>query len=191
MTAKARIPKLSPASDGEHDLLDHLPPRRRESLVAECIAARHPTLEGRVRVRWLAENGELEESWVPVLRNLAIREHDRVLLLCASNEPQPIVVGVVDGFARRPEPPQHAGVTLELKSDEVVRVLGERGQSLLEISRNAEGPVVRLFTGDTQLELPGKLRIKASEIELCAERGDVRIQANDDVVIQGEMVRLN
>jgi hypothetical protein len=127
---------------------------------------------------------------VPTLRGVAVRERDRVLLLQTANEPDPILVGVVDGFEPR-ETERRPGPSVELAIDEVFTLLAETGKPLLEIVRNAEGAVVRLLSGETQLELPGKLRIQATDIELSARRGSVRIQSDDDVVVQGEMVRLN
>jgi len=181
---------LDCVSDTEGQSAPH-PPIRDESLVGVCLAARHPTLEGRVKVRWLDAQGDLKERWMPKLRSIVVREQDRVLVLRASNEPEPIVVGVVDGFSRRAEPARYPGVTLELKGDEVFRLTSERGQSLLEIVQGTDGPLVRILSADTELELPGKLKIKAAEIELKADRGGVRIEANDDVEIKGEMVRIN
>jgi len=163
----------------------------KAALIGECVLDRHPTLQGRVRVKWLDGEGEPQECWLPVLRHLSIRERDRVLLLWVENEPHPVVVGVVDGFARRAEPKTEVGAALELKRDEIFRLQGQGGEPLLEIRPGDEGPVVRLLNADTEVELPGKLRIKAAEIELRAERGGVRLEASDDVVIHGEMVRLN
>jgi hypothetical protein len=65
------------------------------------------------------------------------------------------------------------------------------GTRLLEIVPGAGGPVVRLLQADTRVELPGKLVIRASEIELVAQRGPVRLEASDDVVVIGETIRLN
>lgn len=150
-----------------------------------------------MRVRWITPNADSRseakpcERWLPILRGLVIRERDRVLVMPTANEPEPIVVGVVDGFTRRAEPPQTSAVQLELRGDETFRITGERGQPLVEIVQGSNGPVVRLLHADTELELPGKLKLRAAEIELTASRGDVRIEANDDVSIKGEMVRLN
>lgn len=96
-------------------------------------------------------------------------------------------------MTRKPlrEVERRAGPSLALAVDEVFTLVAENGKPLLEIVGNASGPVVRLLCGDTQLELPGKLRIAAADIELTARRGSVRIEADDDVVVQGEMVRLN
>jgi hypothetical protein len=161
----------------------------RTSLVGECIDARHPLLAGRVRVRWATPEATLER-WLPTLRGVAVQEQDRVLLLETSAESDPIVVGVIDGCAPR-ETEQRPSSSLVLAADDVFTVRAENGTPLLEIARNAEGPVVRLLTRDTQLELPGQLRIHASDIELSARRGSVRIEASEEVVVQGEMIRLN
>jgi hypothetical protein len=142
-----------------------------------------------VRVRWAGPEGAVER-WLPALRGVAIRERDRVLLLETATELEPIVIGVIDGFEPR-ETPSRAGPTVELKVDETFALVAENGAPLLEIIQRADGPIVRLLHGDTQLELPGKLRIQATDIELLARHGSVRIQADDDVVVQGDMVRLN
>lgn len=74
------------------------------SLVGECLNARRPTLCGRVLVRRVLPQGEGEESWLPTLQGSVVREGDPVLLLHAANWTEPIVVGVVDGFAAAPRP---------------------------------------------------------------------------------------
>jgi hypothetical protein len=161
----------------------------RAPFIGECTDARHPVLAGRVRVRWTASEGPVER-WLPALRGVASRERDRVLLLETGTELEPIVIGVIDGFEPR-EAPRRPGPSVELKVDETFALVAENGAPLLEIMQSAHGPVVRLLHGDTQVELPGKLRIQATDIELLARRGSVHIQADDDVVVQGEMVRLN
>jgi hypothetical protein len=98
---------------------------------------------------------------------------------------------VVDGFSRRPEAPKHIAHVLEMKRDEMLQVHAENGQPLLQITRDQQGPVLRLLQADTQVELPGKLRIAASTIELCARAGAVHITAADDVEIVGEAIHLN
>lgn len=158
--------------------------------VADCIDARHPSIAGRVRVRW-AHAGRVHERWVPALTGLAIREGDRVLLTRAENHPEPVVTGVLDGFADRPPVPTHVRSTLELKPDEHVRISRVDGTPLLDVVQGQDGPVVKLLAGDVGIELPGKLRLDAEEIELRARRGQVRIKASDDVIVRGEIIRLN
>lgn len=160
-------------------------------VVGECLDARHPTLLGRYLVRYPEPDGRPVERWLASLYGLPVRAHDRVLLIQPGNWPEPLVVGVIDGFAIRPEPPAVAAASLELKPDEVVRVVGARGEPLVEVRRNEAGPVVRLLTGDVQLELPGKLALSAKSIDLRATLGGVNITATDDVIVRGESVHLN
>jgi hypothetical protein len=159
-------------------------------LLGEVVDARHPTLTGRVLVRWAAPAGE-RERWLPTLQGLPVRVADRVLLVQPINGSECIVVGVVDGFAKRPEPARATAASIELQRDEAVRVTGIDGQELIEIHQSENGPVVRLLQDDVNLQLSGKLRIRAKGLELAAEQGPVKISATDDVVIKGEVIHLN
>jgi len=160
-------------------------------VIATCIEERHPTLTGRIRVRCEDARGCLHEAWVATLHGLSVRVSDRVLVLKLPHQLDAIVVGVVDGFSHRPEGPQLVAHILEIKRDETLQVNAENGQPLLQIARNQEGPVIRLLQADTQIELPGRLRITAGAIEMRARAGAVRIDASDDVEIVGEAIHLN
>jgi hypothetical protein len=161
------------------------------ALVAECIDDRHPSLNGRVQVRWMDETGAEQILWVPAMSRLSIRKADRVLMIVPDNWPEPMVVGVVDGFARRAEAPPVAAATLVLKPDEAIRVQDAHGREVLEIMTSENGPTVKLLHQDVNIELPGNLSFKADRVELTARAGPVIIKASDDVVCQGEMIRLN
>jgi uncharacterized protein (DUF2345 family) len=67
----------------------------------------------------------------------------------------------------------------------------KEGEPLLEVVREASGPVVRLLQAAARIDLPGALRIEADAIELRARTGEVRIEAADDVVVRGGAIRLN
>ena len=69
--------------------------------MGECVDDRHPTLQGRVRVRWTDATGGPRDRWVPTLQGVAVREGDRVLLVTMAHEDEPVVTGVIDGFAAR------------------------------------------------------------------------------------------
>lgn len=164
------------------------------AFIATCIDARHPTLQGRVRVRLETPAGDPRaafESWVPTLHGQTFRAGDRVLLQRVSNNAEPIVVGVIDGFLPRPAPELSTLAQLELKRDEVLRVQSEDGQQLIELVHDGRGPVVRLLQGDVRLELRGKLSISAAELELRASQGDARIEASNNVCLVGELIHLN
>jgi hypothetical protein len=162
------------------------------SFVATCVDTTHPSLRGRVRVSWAHAAGDAPQSWwVPTLQGLALRSGDRVLVSRAGGLPEPIVVGVVDGFEERPEPSQRGGPTVEIQPDEVLTIAARDGQPLVEIRQGPDGPSVRLLSPDTQIELPGRLSISAAELSLKARRGNVEIEASDQVVVTGETVKLN
>jgi hypothetical protein len=159
-------------------------------MLGEVLDARHPTLVGRVLVRWTTPTGE-RERWLPTLQGLPVRAADRVLMLHPANASECIVVGVVDGFAKRPEVERSTAAQLEIQRDEAVRVTGIDGRPIVEIHQGDEGPVVRLLHEDVNLQLPGKLRIQAKGLELAADQGPVKITATDDVVVKGEVIHLN
>jgi hypothetical protein len=160
-------------------------------VIATCTEERHPTLTGRIRVRCEDARGCLHEGWVVTLDGLSARVSDQVLVLKLPNQLDPIVVGIINGFSRRPEAPRQTAQILEMKRDEALQVNAENGQPLLHITHNAQGPVIRLLQADTQVELPGRLGISANAIELRARAGPVRIDASDDVEIVGEAIHLN
>ncbi|HEV3438481.1 MAG TPA: hypothetical protein VG122_14050 [Gemmata sp.] len=160
-------------------------------MVGDCLEGRHPTLLGRYLIRYPDGTGEPVDRWLASLYGLPVRAHDRVLLLQPGNWPEPVVIGVVDGFATRPGAPSTTAATLELQQDEVVRINGCRGEPLVEVRQHESGPLVRLLSEDINLELPGKLKLTAKSIELEATQGGVKIAASDDVTVKGEMIQLN
>jgi hypothetical protein len=114
-----------------------------------------------------------------------------VLAQHPSNWPEPIVTGVIDGYAQRPDVPRAAVATIALKSDEAILVTTAEGAPLLELRGTDQGPVARLLTTTADLEAPGDLRLTAKSIELNATGGSVTINASDEVTVKGESIRLN
>jgi|GEM_PF-1060028 len=161
------------------------------TLLGECVSTDHPTLKGRVLVKWLEPGGETTEKWLPSLQNLAVRKHDRLLLIKPENGHEMIVTGVVDGFAKRPEVVRQSAAHMALEPDESIRITSKDGDQLLELFQSDSGPVIRVLQKDIAVELPGKLRLAADSIELKAGAGPIHIRATDDVRINGEMIHLN
>ena len=161
------------------------------SFIGECVDDRHPSINGRVRVAWEASGGQQMEQWLPTLQGLAVRKMDRVLLQQPANWQEPVVFGVLDGLEERPAPAMKARHSLNLKTDEAVRIDAQNGQPLVEIFQQDNQPVVRLLSEDINLDLNGKLKISAESIDLQAKKGSVVISAESDVVVQGEMVKIN
>ncbi len=162
--------------------------RKNAKYGGECIETEHPTLMGRVRIRW--QTKEWQEKWLPTLHGITVRRGDRVMILSPANWIEPFVIGVVDGFAQRPEI-QRIPASIKLEKDESIRVTTAEDEQLLEIYYEDAGPVVKLLKDDVELDLKGELRLSAKSIELNAKRGEARIKAVDDVVIDGENVKVN
>lgn len=162
-----------------------------ESVIGACLDARHPSLLGRVLVQWSAPSGAETSAWLPALHGLVVRDGDRVLLTRPSNAPEPIVVGVVDGFAARPEARRETAAQLELRADEALRVTSTDGTPLVEVFHRDGGPVVRLLAGEVSLDLPGDLHLSARSVALIARGGEMKISARDDVIVVGETINLN
>jgi hypothetical protein len=160
------------------------------SLVGVCIDDRHPHLHGRVRVHWKLRDAP-GEAWLPKLQHVPVRRGDQVLLTQPANGAEPIVVGVVDGFAQRDAPAARAVASLELQADEVVRIDDAHGRPLLELRADESGPVVKLVRAGLSLEIEGKLAFRADAILLEAKSGAVEIHAADDVCVKGEVINLN
>jgi hypothetical protein len=60
-----------------------------------------------------------------------------------------------------------------------------------QILSSEKGAVLQLAQPDLRVEVPGTLSMHAGEIELRASERGVRIQANDDVELEGERVHIN
>jgi hypothetical protein len=179
------------------EMLDRAPrelatsPAATEILVGEVVDTKHPTLRGRVRVRWSDRAGQTFEKWLPALMNLPVRVSDRVMLTRAGNWPERVVTGVIDGFTNRPELARDTAAAIALERDEATRVRSAAGDDLVEIFEDERGPVIRLLSKDVDLDIEGRLRISAKSIELEAKQGQARIKASDDVVVNGEVIHLN
>jgi len=160
-------------------------------LVAECVSTQHPTLTGRALCRITSADGSVIERWLPTLAGLAVRDGDRVLLIQPVNYAEPIVTGVLDGFTPRPERSTTAAATRTLLADEVIRFESHAGEPIVEMGPGELGPVVRLLGANVTVETAGSVRLSAGDVELRARSGSVRIAASDDVVVEGEAIRLN
>jgi hypothetical protein len=161
----------------------------RSPFVGVIVDSEHPTLSGRVLVRWSCEGGQVER-WLPALQGLALREGDRVIITKPENWAECVVTGVIDGFARRTEA-RRSGPSLALRPDECLRITDDAGKGLVEVVTTPAGPVIRLLERDVALELEGRLRVVAREVELVARDGDARITAEGDVIVRGDTVQLN
>lgn len=160
-------------------------------LVGECIRTDHPTLTGRAFVRIPNGDAPARELWLPTLQGMAVRPGDRLLIVTPANHLEEVVIGVIDGFAMRPEPRRNTSATMTLQPDERIVVTAASGEDLLEVQMSDRGPVVRLLQPDVNLDVAGDLRVRAKSVRLEARMGNVEVEAHDDVVLRGETVKLN
>jgi hypothetical protein len=173
------------------DSPDQNPVIRSGCCVGECVDASHPSIAGRIRVLLKDTSGRSQEMWMPCLHRLAVRKGDRVLVEHPANWPEPVVIGVVDGFAMRATAQLLPGPTVTLNTDESVRIETRDGQDLIEVYQGENGPVVRLLNEDVSLEVKGRFSINAHSVDLGAGQGKVRITAHDDVEVEGRKIKLN
>jgi hypothetical protein len=168
------------------------PPAAPGTWVAEVIDDRHPDLVGRIEVRWRDTTEDRSVTrWVPTTWGLPVRRGDRVMLQQPENWSEPVVVAVLDGYARRPEREAAPVARIELRKDERIEIHGHRGTPLVAIHEGDEGPVVRLLSENLDIAAPGHLRLSGRTVELRATEGNAEIEAEDDVVVRGETIHLN
>lgn len=165
-------------------------PEESGLLLGECLNAAHPILAGRAKIRWQI-NGEIQEQWLATLQDMPIRAADRVLIGHVENWPEPVVLGILDGFKRRKPPQLLERAQLRLEKDEGLTITDAVGNPMVEIGLERGQPQLRILSDDLMLDMPGKLSIRAGEIEMEAKTGPAHLKANDNVVIRGEEIQLN
>ncbi|AZD22385.1 hypothetical protein [Pseudomonas chlororaphis] len=165
---------------------------RPRSLLGEVIDTHHPELPGYVFVRWSA-GSEQVARWLECVRTVVPQRGDRVLLEQPANWPEALVVATLEPpypGAIQP-PPSEASQTVTVPSGQCVRIADARGNPLIEVQGSSRGPVVRLIGDDVDLQVDGKLRLRAEAIELRGGRGGVDIRTDAETVVRGRFIRLN
>jgi hypothetical protein len=161
------------------------------SIVGACVDDRHPSIVGRVCVRWEDDEGKEHQRWCATTMNLPVRTGDRVILTQPINWPELVITGVLDGFAQRPAVDPAEKAQLELKPDEVMVVADHRGRPLIEIRAGEAGPTIRLRQPGLALETDEHLELRADWITIESKKGPVRITSVAHVVIEGDHISLN
>lgn len=83
------------------------------------------------------------------------------------------------------------GPVLVLGSGLAIAVAGDLQFAADRVAIHAREGIELHSGGDTLLRSEGDLVTEAREQRLSARRGDVRVEANDDVKLLGERIRLN
>jgi len=83
------------------------------------------------------------------------------------------------------------GPVLEVDGDLAVRAAGALDLEGERVSIRARDHLALSAGGDADIAIKGDLLARARITELRAELGDVKIQANDDVRLDGERIMMN
>jgi hypothetical protein len=84
-----------------------------------------------------------------------------------------------------------ADVELEATRDVKVSCNDFHVKAAGKIVEEAGGDLRQQIRGNSETKVRGKMRLAAREVDLEAKRGNVKIDANDDVEILGERIKLN
>lgn len=174
------------------------------TLVGTVIELEHSVWKNRVRVLWSVKEKELAEkpdeepvtetdktAWLPIIKGVVARIKDRVLLVKPEGFEEYIITGVIDGIYDAPQYVAPTSPSLVVQNDEALTICSSNNKALLTIMKHEDQISIKLFEDNISIELPGKLDMKAHEISLKASKGSVSIAAQDDVVIEGELIKLN
>ncbi|WP_443191654.1 hypothetical protein [Pseudomonas indica] len=184
---RSRTPPLQ-----ELEATPSLTPERPRSLLGEVIDTHHPELPGYVFVRWSAGN-EHYQRWLECVRTVTPQRGDRVLLEQPANWSEALVVATLEApYPCAAQASQcEASQTITVPSGQCVRIADARGNPLVEVQGSSQGPVIRLIGDDVDLQVDGKLRLRAEAIELRGGRGGVDIRTDAETVVRGRFIRLN
>jgi len=190
------------------------------AMVGECVDDCHPEWCDHYMVAYSDTKGESFRQWLPGLLGLEIRRGDLVLIAKPINWATPIITGILPnspsssksvfspwelksttmehdsaGFESQKAPRSSFEVrpnnTVALTGETPIQVVSHSGRKLVEIGLGTNGPTIRICERDASIDLPGKLAITAGELELKSRSGDLKIEADHDVVVQGDLIRLN
>lgn len=159
-------------------------------LVGRCLEGTDQHHAGRVLVAFPNRQGQMESQWLTVLRGVGICPGDDLLLVQPGNWPLPVVLGAIGtGEAAAIQPTVTS--TVEVGKHESIELKTADGATLLAVSAGPSGPVVQLANDDLTLAVRGRLELRAASIDLRAESGAMELRAADDVIVQGDKIRLN
>ena len=190
------------------------------AMVGECVDDCHPEWCDHYMVAYTDTKGESFRQWLPGLLGLEIRRGDLVLIVKPINWATPVITGILPAMSSssasvfspwelKSVPPEHDSSegesqkparssfqvrpnnTVALTGESPIQVVTHNGRKLVEIGLGANGPTIRICERDACLDLPGKLAITAGELQLKSRSGDLKIEADHDVVVQGDLIRLN
>ena len=190
------------------------------AMVGECVDDCHPEWADHYMVAYSDTKGESFRQWLPGLLGLEIRRGDLVLIAKPVNWATPVITGILPAAPASSnnvfapweiKSPTHQhdptdselqknqrsafvvrpNNTVALTGESPIQVVTHSGRKLVEIGLGTNGPTIRICERDAAIDLPGKLAITAGELQFKSRSGDLKIEADHDVVVQGDIIRLN
>jgi len=154
--------------------------------LGRCVAVE--ITGGRRTIHVRESSGDAEIHHADCVDHVAPAPGDLVLLIQPEATARAVVIGTIGAAAR----PQTLPTGYSVACDEGrVQLRDPDGRLALEIDTAGAAPSVRPGAGDLVLDLEGRLTVAARSIDLRAKLGEFRVKANDDVVMEGERIRLN
>ena len=160
--------------------------------MGEVLDTHHPHLPGRVFVRWITSERQVQEHWLQAERHLRLRKGDRVIMTLPSGWKQWVVTGAL-GRELEPAPEETSSDLQELRLalGQAVRITNHDGTPLLTVRQGVDGPELQLPTDNVELKAKRTLRLTADTIELHAQHGGIDLRTEGDAVLRARTIRLN
>jgi hypothetical protein len=160
-------------------------------VVGDVLDTHHPTLPGRVLVRWLDDKVTTQEDWLEPERHLSLVKGDRVLVTRPAGWREWIVTGALGRSAAPEAQPAASTQTLRLGPGEGLTVEGHDGTPLVTLHHGPQGPRLEVNSDSLEISARQKLKLSAQTIELMSGDGGMELRTEGDVVVRGRFIRLN
>jgi hypothetical protein len=160
-------------------------------VVGDVLDTHHPTLAGRVLVRWLDDKVVPQEDWLEPERHLSLVKGDRVLVTRPAGWREWIVTGALGRRPAAAAPAAPATQTLRLGPGEGLLVEGHDGAPLVTLHQGPQGPRLEVSSDSLEISARQTLRLSAHTIELISSDGGLELRTDGDAVVRGRFIRLN
>jgi hypothetical protein len=169
---------------------EHSPMEAAATLVVgDVVDTHHPSLPGRVLVRWLDERVTEREEWLEPERHLSLVNGDRVLVTRPTGWRQWIVTGALGRGSGSPS----AATTqvLRLGPNETLSIQGHDGNPLLTLHQGPQGLKLELSSENLEVSALRTLRLSAHTIEIVSADGGITLRTEGETVVRAKLIHLN
>lgn len=158
-------------------------------VAGDVLDTHHPSLPGRVLVRFFDDAALQHEDWLEAERHLTLVTGDRVLVTRPAGFPDWIVTGAI---GRRTQPAARApGQVLRLGPGESLTIQAHDGSALITLHQGPEGPRLEVSQENLEISAKQKLRLSAESIELVSREGGLELRSEGEAIMRASVIRLN